>query len=440
MLRRADRWGLFDATLGLQPLVGMLLCSLPIFAGVRELAGRAAGLEAGLLAVALHPVPALLSIQALYFAFETLLWLRYRPFQATAGAPLPRLSVVIPAFNEGPMVVRSIRSVAQADYPHELLEILVVDDGSRDDTYFHMEALRRQFPGLVRLLRFRGNRGKRAALLEGFEAARGEVVLTIDSDSEMERDTLRAMVAPFQCDPKVGAVAGRVTVLNRETLIGAMLDVNYALTFDFGRAAQSTFRAVACCPGALSAFRLEAIRPHLAEWAEQRFLGRPVCHGEDQALTNLVLRGGYDTVYQRTAIVRTLAPKSYRQLTRMFLRWDRSFVVEGFSFARFMFKRYRPQRRLLPALHFVMGNLRLVLLYAGLLQLPLLLLEHPGSLWRIGTSLFIAALFTALYYVRSDRSFRFLYGVVYAFYSALLLQWILPWAIMTVRDDRWGTR
>ncbi|MDF3064823.1 MAG: hypothetical protein K0R38_424 [Polyangiaceae bacterium] len=74
-----------------------------------------------------------------------------------------------------------------------------------------------------------------------------------------------------------------------------MLEVQYALAFDFGRAAQSVYRAVACCPGALSAFRRDPVLPHLDGWVQQKFLGRHVNHGEDQALTNIVLRAGYDT-------------------------------------------------------------------------------------------------------------------------------------------------
>lgn len=430
----------FDALLGLQPMMGALLCALPVLAGTREAAHGGPPVLALLGSLLAHPLAALFLLQASYFAIETWLWLRYRPIEAGPTEGLPRLSVIIPAYNEGPMVERSIRSVAKADYPRDRLEILVVDDGSRDDTFFHMEQLRREFPGLVRLIRFRGNQGKRAALCTGFRASTGDVLLTIDSDSEIEPGTLRAMVAPFQFDERIGGVAGRVRVLNRERLIGAMLDVHYALTFDFGRAAQSVFRAVACCPGALSAFRREAILHQLDEWTQQRFLGRPVSHGEDQALTNLVLRSNYDTVYQRTAVVQTLAPQHYQQLCRMFLRWDRSYIVEGFSFAKFMFKRFRSDHRVLPIVHFLVGNLRLAMLYVGLLCLPALVLAHPGSLWRVAWSLFIAGTFTALYYLRSDRSLRFVYGILYAFYSALLLQWILPWALVTVRDERWGTR
>ncbi len=386
-----------------------------------------------------HPLVALGALQLGYFALQTVLWLRYRPVPVARGSDLPSLSVIIPAYNEGPMVERSIASVARADYPADRLELIVVDDGSRDDTFFHIERLRQAHPSLVRVIRFAGNSGKRAGLAAGIRAARGDVVVTIDSDSEIEPDTLRAMVAPF-ADARVGAVAGRVTVLNRSHLIGAMLDVQYTLAFDFSRAAESSMRTVACCPGALSAFRRAVVLPHLDGWLRQTFFGRPVAHGEDQALTNIVLRSGYDTVYQSNATIRTLAPARYRQLTRMFLRWERSYVVEGFSFARFMFTRYRTRNRALPALSFVLGNLRLALLYVGLVQLPVVIAARPGRLSDLVAATAISATFAALYYLRRERSLRFVYGVAYAFYWLLLLQWILPWAVVTVRDERWGTR
>ena len=382
---------------------------------------------------------ALAIVQCAYMILQSILWLRYRPFVAPPGE-LPLLTVIIPAYNEGPMIARSIRSVALSDYPNERLEILVVDDGSRDDTYFHMEQLRRDHPALVRLLRFRGNRGKRAGLYEAIRQARGEIIVTIDSDSEVEAGTLRAMVAPFQADPRVGGVAGRVAVLNRRHLIGRMLSVQFALAFDFGRAAQSTYRAVACCPGALSAFRREILLPHLDGWLNQTFWGRPVSHGEDQALTNIVLRAGYDTVYQRTAVVHTLTPERYRQLARMLTRWDRSFIVEGFAFAKFMFTRYRDKNRVLPIVGFVINNLRIILLYAGLATLPVFLARHPALLSDYGLALVIASVLPALYHLQHERNLSFLYGGLYAFYAFLLLQWTLPWALLTVRDERWGTR
>jgi hyaluronan synthase len=374
--------------------------------------------------------------QAVYTALQSVLWQRYRSYKAPAGATLPRVTVVIPAFNEGAMVERSIRGVGRSNYPKELLDIIVVDDGSRDDTFFHMQHLRREFPDLVKLVRFAGNRGKRAALDAGFRAATGEIVVTIDSDSEIEPETISEIVAPFLADPEVGAVAGRVTVLNRDTVISAMLDVQFALAFDFARAVQSTYGAVACCPGALSAFRRDIILPYLEEWTNQTFLGRPVNHGEDQALTNIVLRQGYQTVYQRSAVIHTMAPTTYRQLSRMFTRWDRSYVVEGFAFAKFMFTRYRKKNRVLPIIAFMASSLRLLLVMA----LPLFFTQSAWTMLNCVIALSVGALFSAAYYLRIERSFRFAYGLLYAVFSLLFLQWILPWAVITVRDERWGTR
>ncbi len=440
MIKKPLPWRILRSTVGLLPLFGALISIFWMVAsrgGARPWAAAASWV----VGCATHPIGAIVLIQALYTVLQSLLWQRYRPFSRPAEAVLPKVTVVIPAFNEGCMVERSIRSVARSSYDANKLEIVVVDDGSRDDTFFHVQRMRREFPEMVRLIRFRSNRGKRAALEAGFRAASGDILITIDSDSEVETNTVAEMVTPFLADPRVGAVAGRVAVLNRDSVISRMLEVQYALAFDFGRAAQSAYRAVACCPGALSAFRRDAILPHLTEWTNQRFLGRPVGHGEDQALTNIVLRQGYDTVYQRTATVHTLAPTTHRQLCRMFLRWDRSYIVEGFSFAKFMFTRYREENRVLPVVSFVVTNLRLLLLFWGLFQLPLVfVVQDVSTQIDAAIALALGAFFSAAYYLRIERSFRFVYGVLYAVYSVLLLQWIMPWAIVTVRDERWGTR
>jgi hyaluronan synthase len=421
--------------LGTGPLLGALIACASIFRGALSGGGVAAAWQV----LAARPILGLVVCEALYLVLLTWHWLRYRPFEPPARGEEPMLSVVIPAFNEGPMVERSIRSVAAADYPRARLEIIVVDDGSRDDTFFHMEKLRREFPELVRLIRFPGNQGKRAGLRAGFEAARGELVLTIDSDSQIDPGTLRAMVAPF-ADERIGGVAGRVVVLNRDSVIGRMLDVQFTLSFDFLRAAQAHFGTVFVCPGALSAFRRSILLPHLEEWMNQRFLGRPVGHGEDQALTNIVLRAGKATYYQREGIVRTLVPERYRQLCKMLLRWDRSFIVEGFSFARFMFRPAERRNRASAIVAFVMMYLRLAFFFATLGSFPALLVRQPGSLVQVVIAGVLMAGSASLYYLRTERSLRFLWGVAYAFFSLVALQWILPWALITVRDERWGTR
>ena len=129
-------------------------------------------------------------------------------------------------------------------------------------------------PGLVTTLRFPENRGKRAALSTGFRRARGEVLVTIDSDSIIEQNTLLAIVGPFR-DPRVGAVAGRVSVYNRhEGIIPRMLHVRFILSFDFLRAAESSYRTVYCCPGALAGYRASVFRKGLPAWETSRGIPR----------------------------------------------------------------------------------------------------------------------------------------------------------------------
>src|SRR6266404_3519940 len=115
---------------------------------------------------------------------RTVFWLCYRPFAPASADEAPMISVVIPAYNEGAMVEVAIRSVAAADYPCERLEIIAVDDGSTDDTWRYIARAAQRFPQLVTAVRLERNQGKRAALAEGFRRARGDIVVTVDSDSE----------------------------------------------------------------------------------------------------------------------------------------------------------------------------------------------------------------------------------------------------------------
>ncbi|MGH9559127.1 MAG: glycosyltransferase family 2 protein, partial [Bryobacteraceae bacterium] len=191
--------------------------------------------------------------------FRTIFWLRYKPFASATFADAPYLTVIIPAYNEGEMVLKSIESAATARYPEDRLEIFAVDDGSTDDTWKYIRQGAAKFPRLVQPIRLPKNGGKRAALAEGFRRARGSVVVTVDSDSVVEPNALLAIAGPFR-DPKVGAVAGRVMVYNRrEGLIPRMLHVRFILSFDFVRAVESSYGNVFCCPGALTGFRASAV-------------------------------------------------------------------------------------------------------------------------------------------------------------------------------------
>jgi hyaluronan synthase len=375
----------------------------------------------------------------LLLSFRTFLWFRYRPLAAADVENAPALTVVIPAYNEGPMVEKSIDSVAAARYPHDRLEIFVVDDGSKDDTWKYIQRAARRYPDLVTAVRFTRNKGKRAALETGFHRARGEVLVTIDSDSVIEEGTLLAMAGPFR-DPRIGAVAGRVAVYNREQgLIPRMLAVRYTLAFDFLRAVQSVYKTVYCCPGALAAYRVSVVRSVLEEWREQTFLGVACTYGEDRSMTNYILERGYDTVYQRTGVVHTIVPWTYSKLCKMFLRWDRSYIREELRFARILWKR-PPLPRWIALVDIVITNLRYPVGYIVLVLLAVLSIEDPYTILRMFLAIGMMSTLTMFYYLRSERSWDVIYGVCYAYYSIFVLFWIFPYALFTVRAQSWLTR
>jgi hyaluronan synthase len=372
---------------------------------------------------------------------RTVLWWRYRPYSLTEGPPLPRVTVIIPAYNEGAMVEKAIYSVVASDYPADRLEIFCIDDGSKDNTWEYIDRAAQRYPDLIKAIRFPANQGKREALYVGFTQGRGEYFVTVDSDSVIQPDTLKQVLAPMVQNPKIGAVAGNVKIYNRHAnLLTRMLWVRFVLSFDFLRASQSMYGFVFCTPGALSAYRREAILPVLEKWRQQTFLGRRCTIGEDRAFTNLVLRQGYHTFYQRSAVVYTMVPETYRGLCRMFLRWDRSNFRESYIQLKFMFTRYRRGHRLLPILDFFVRELEFPI---TLIFIPLLLVAiclNPLILVKVITAMAVVSCILCLYYVSAERDLDFVYGVVFSFYAFFLLRWIRPYAFLTLKDGRWLTR
>ena len=420
-------------------VVGLAAVLIAILNGELFLPVRQA-IEAGsLTAWALKPSMILVSVGFLMLALRTLLWFSYRPFAAATHESAPTMTVVIPAYNEGAMVEQSIDSVAAARYPLGRLEILVVDDGSTDDTWTYIQRAAARHPGLVTAVKLERNQGKRVALATGFRKARGSILVTIDSDSVIETGALLAMAGPFR-DPRVGAVAGKVAALNRDQgLIPRMLHVRFVLSFDFQRSVQSTYRTVYCCPGALAAYRASIVREVLEPWLAQRFLGVNCTYGEDRALTNAILEHGFDTVYQGSAVVHTLVPDTYAKLCKMYLRWDRSYVREEIRFARIVWKRPLVPM-LLAATEKLITNLRIPVAWIAFIMLGVVAFADPMAVLRVLLAIGIGAGFYMLYYAYTERSLRFVHGILYAYFAFFTLWWIFPYAIMTVRSRSWMTR
>lgn len=366
---------------------------------------------------------------------------RYRPIPGVEDERLPTATVIVPAYNEGAQVQATLISLMCSDYPREKLQVIAVDDGSRDDTWMWMQRAAEQLGGQIELIHCRVNRGKRHALYEGFLRAKGEIVVTVDSDSEVLPNTLRNLISPLVVDPRVGAVAGNIRVLNHgDGPLANMLDLTFTHAFEFMRASESEVGAVMCCPGALSAYRRALIDEFRDAWIEQTFLGAPAAIGEDRSMTNHVLRRGHHVRFQSNAIVLTEVPTNTPQLARMFLRWARSNVRESLVMATFIYRRFRAGGQFGARVNSSLSILRTV--SAGLVFVPLIagLFFQPELVpW-----LFVATLVSGLLPAAVFASTRTLRGAWWAFpyavYSLVCLSWISPWALITAHRSGWLTR
>jgi len=349
----------------------------------------------------------------------------------------PTIAVVMPAFNEEDAVAASISSLLAVDYPAEKLEIVVVNDGSTDNTSAAISAVA-EGKSSVRVIEFPENRGKRAAMAAGIRATRAAVIAFVDSDSSLEPDALRRIVRGF-ADPRVGAIAGHAEVQNsRETWITRMQAVRYFVAFRVCKAAESIFGAVTCCSGCFSAYRREAIGPVLERWEGQRFLGRPATYGDDRSLTNFVLRN-WKVRYDETARSVTIVPAHFRLFLRQQLRWKRSWTRESLIVGRFIWRK-SPLASLWAYLGIVLPLLAPIVAVRAIVWLPLMGGSGAPFIYLIG--IYAMALVYGLYYGLKHGRYDTLwvFGVMFVFFYIAFLLWQTYYAILTSRNSSWGTR
>ncbi|MEU4039575.1 bifunctional polysaccharide deacetylase/glycosyltransferase family 2 protein [Streptomyces collinus] len=216
------------------------------------------------------------------------------------------VTVVVPAYNEQECITNTLLSLARSDHP---IEVIVVDDGSSDDTAAIVEEL--DLP-MVRLIR-QPNSGKPAALNTGVAAASYDLIVMMDGDTVFEPSTVRELVQPFG-DPRVGAVAGNAKVGNRDTLIGAWQHIEYVMGFNLDRRMYDVLNCMPTIPGAVGGFRRTAL--------EQAGGMSDDTLAEDTDVTMALHRAGWKVVYAEDARAWTEAPVSMKQLWSQRYRWS----------------------------------------------------------------------------------------------------------------------
>jgi len=238
---------------------------------------------------------------------------RFRKRKDFAGPDYaPRVAVLIPAYNEETVIVRTIRSVMMSNYKN--IRIIVIDDGSTDRTY---EVAREAYPADIASGRLtvltKPNGGKAEALNFALNHTDEEIYVGIDADGVIAHDAITRLVSHF-ANPKIGAVAGNAKVGNRVNLWTRWQALEYITSQNFERRALDLFDVVMVVPGAIGAWRTSAVRDGGGY--------HPDTVAEDADLTMNLLEQGYSVIYEDQALAFTEAPVNMNGLMRQRFRWS----------------------------------------------------------------------------------------------------------------------
>ena len=305
---------------------GLLLASgllvLVVMAGVAALLAQRVALDLDSMALRIGVGVVLTFLGLLVLRYFILLWMGYlQHLEGQIGdgredeGPAQPVTIIVPAFNEAAVIQPAIRSLLELDYP--AYEILVVDDGSTDATYERAAELEGRYGGVTVRVVSKANAGKANALNTGIALARTPFVLCMDGDSRLGVETLRAAMRHFG-DPRVGAVAGNVKVVNRNNLWTRMQALEYIEGLNMARRAQGFMRVVNIIPGPIGIFRRDALTA-VGGYDADTF-------AEDADLTLKLMTAGWHIVYEDRAIAWTEAPEALLDLIKQRYRWTRGIL------------------------------------------------------------------------------------------------------------------
>lgn len=331
-----------------------------------------------------------------------------------------KVSVIIPAFNEEKVIARTITRILHSTYKN--LDIIVVDDGSKDKT---VEIVRAGFgeEPRVRLLPI-PNGGKANALNTGMKYATGDIVVALDADTIFHTDTIARLVRWFD-DPEIGAVAGNAKVGNRTNMITRWQALEYIVAQNLERRALDRLSCFTVVPGAVGAWRKNVIQ-ELGGFPQETL-------AEDQDLTIALQQSGYKVRYDATAIAWTEAPDTVGGLARQRYRWAFGTLQCLWKYRHMTFNpKYRalgmvalPQVWLFQILLTAFAPLADLLLIFQLLGQWMSYLQH-GPEFTYG-SLYKIALFYAIFTVVD------LVSAMFGFLLERREKWSLLWWLMLQR-------
>ncbi|MCW4017504.1 MAG: glycosyltransferase [Candidatus Bathyarchaeota archaeon] len=431
---------------------------------------------AGLVAFMVYNIDVALSIGDPLIVYSTLMpihaililaigWVFYKHKPSTE-TPDDLVSVIIPIYNQENLIEKVINAIYRSTYTN--LEVIAVNDGSKDNTAEVLEKIAAKNPTLKVI--HKPNGGKRTAVAAGFYASKADFVVLIDSDSIVDKYAIEEFMKTFNANPKVGGLVGNGKVLNAgKNLLTKCQDVWYDYSFNIGKTCESVFGTVLCLSGCLSAYRREAVNQFISFWAkdtaqygddrnlttyaivtpwakeqlapiEKRLLTSMAKYddAEDRGLTSHAMRT-WRTAYVPTAVVHTDVPEKTRQYLRQQIRWKKGYLRSTFFVSAF-FWRKNPIMAMLFYLEFMSTFIAPAIIVSIFLYGPLVLHAYWYPIIYIASQLLIGLFNGIDYKFRDPTAKHWLHKPTMNLISALILPWVLIPAILGFKKNGWLTR
>jgi cellulose synthase/poly-beta-1,6-N-acetylglucosamine synthase-like glycosyltransferase len=240
---------------------------------------------------------------------------------------LPKVSVIIPAYNEEKTIQLTIDSILKSDYPKNKLDILIVDDGSLDKTY--ERALEYENKG-VRIFKQEVNGGKGKALNRGIKESKGDFIFTMDADTIVDKKSLKTMTRYFK-NPEVMSVTPAMVTREAKTIMQRIQSVEY-LTGLFLRKTFAALNAIHITPGAFSAYRKSFFEKH-GGYDEDNIT-------EDLEVALRIQYHKYTIENAPEAPAYTIPPADFNSLLKQRRRWYAGLIKNTWNYKKLFGKEY----------------------------------------------------------------------------------------------------
>ncbi len=371
-----------------------------------------------------------------YIAGLAVKFLKSESFRDANYSLQPTVTVVVPMFNEGKGIQRTLESLLALEYPHDKLDITVVDDCSTDDSYRYASEIAARSGGRIRVMRNPRNMGKRRSINRAVMATSAEIIVSVDSDVIVDKAAVRHMVARFT-RPEIAAVGGKIDIRNKQdNWLTRMQAVKYWYGYHSLKNLEWAFQRILCLSGCLTAYR-RSVLVELHDTLENRsFCGVQIKYGEDRFLTRQIIKAGYLTTMTLEATCFTHAPTKVGEYLSQQLRWRRSNIVDYVGGLSHIW-------RLNPviAVHYF-SLCGLLLAYPALLMSAIV---HGTLFTLMVRQALIAAVLGGFYYWKAGRTPGFervhpLAFVPMALVVPVIYALMTPLALFTLDSGSWETR